>query len=281
MQHRLKESQRIFKKDIEVDMQGMKNELQQSIEYEQHRENVDEAKKRAVKQLMDYENFHQMVLGADLKPLKTGEVKELIEFGGPYSRKEVILNHANLNKNKNELSNFNQEIMENLNSIKNPNKSNEKEALIMDEETLKNELSKIPVPKNFREYKKIFKKLYNRDKPTPNSDLSLLIWLTLQPKTYYKRIYSVNFEIYYFVNIIDILLEWINDEERWKIRRNYFTWFLDFLTDVSNLSNFEFGLKSLFGKTESILLRKLLDLIGEKNENVVDYVEDLKKRFKQ
>lgn len=281
MQHRLKEKHKIHKKDIEVDMNDLRKELQQSIEYEKHRDNVDQAKKRAVKQLMDYDNFHQMVLGADLKPLQTQEVKDLIEIGATNSG-EIILNHTTGNKKKEVVKDiFNQEIFKNFKpERKNLDKEKKENETELTEDEIKQQMGEIPNPKNYREYNKIVNKIYNRDKPVNNSDFALIVWHTLQPKTYHRRIYSVNFEIGYLINIVDILLEWINDEEIWKERKNYFVWFLDFLTDLTNMSSFEFGLKSLFGKTESILLRKLLDLIAEKNENVVDFVEDLQFKFK-
>jgi hypothetical protein len=43
-----------------------KKDLKTAINEENHRSNVDRAKKKAVSQYMDYDNFHQMVLGADL-----------------------------------------------------------------------------------------------------------------------------------------------------------------------------------------------------------------------
>lgn len=43
-----------------------KKDLKIAINEENHRSNVDRAKKKAVSQYMDYDNFHQMVLGADL-----------------------------------------------------------------------------------------------------------------------------------------------------------------------------------------------------------------------
>ena len=43
-----------------------KRDLKIAINEENHRSNVDRAKKKAVSQYMDYDNFHQMVLGADL-----------------------------------------------------------------------------------------------------------------------------------------------------------------------------------------------------------------------
>lgn len=54
-----------------------KDELKVAINNENHRSNVDRAKKKAVTQYMDYDNFHQMVLGADLKGVKMVDVTEM------------------------------------------------------------------------------------------------------------------------------------------------------------------------------------------------------------
>jgi len=54
-----------------------KEELKDVIDKEDHRQNVDRAKKKSVTQHMDYDNFHQMVLGADLKGLKSKEITNL------------------------------------------------------------------------------------------------------------------------------------------------------------------------------------------------------------
>ena len=48
--------------------------LKDDIEFENKRVNVDSAKKIAVMQHMDYDNFHQMVLGANIKPMKAGQL---------------------------------------------------------------------------------------------------------------------------------------------------------------------------------------------------------------
>jgi hypothetical protein len=50
----------------------VKKELGDSINEENQRINVDSAKKKAVMYHMDYDNFHQMVLGANLKTIKRG-----------------------------------------------------------------------------------------------------------------------------------------------------------------------------------------------------------------
>ena len=53
-------------------------ELGFSIDEENKRVNVDSAKKRAVIQHMDYDGFRQMVLGANLKPIKQGEASNIV-----------------------------------------------------------------------------------------------------------------------------------------------------------------------------------------------------------
>lgn len=57
--------------------ESFKNELKDAIDKDNHRSNVDRAKKQAVSQYMDYDGFHQMVLGADLKGMKMTDVTEI------------------------------------------------------------------------------------------------------------------------------------------------------------------------------------------------------------
>ena len=51
-----------------------KKQLQRDIDFENKRVNVDSSKKLACMQHMDYDGFRQMVLGANLKPMKGGQV---------------------------------------------------------------------------------------------------------------------------------------------------------------------------------------------------------------
>ena len=48
--------------------------LKKSLAEEATKKNINDSKFRAVAQRMDYAGFHQMVLGANLKPTKAGEV---------------------------------------------------------------------------------------------------------------------------------------------------------------------------------------------------------------
>lgn len=59
-----------------------KYELKNAINDEFHRINVDSAKKKAVMQRMNYDGFHQMVLGADLKGMKPEEITNIQAKGG-------------------------------------------------------------------------------------------------------------------------------------------------------------------------------------------------------
>ena len=60
-------------------MAEVKEELGEAIDYENKRTNVDSAKKKAVLQHMDYDGFHQMVLGANLHPLKKGAAENMVK----------------------------------------------------------------------------------------------------------------------------------------------------------------------------------------------------------
>jgi hypothetical protein len=73
----------IKKKDIQLMNDDIlntfkyKNDLKDALNRENHRINIDSAKKKAVLQGMDYDGFHQMVLGADIKGIKTQELQDL------------------------------------------------------------------------------------------------------------------------------------------------------------------------------------------------------------
>ena len=59
-------------------MEHVVKELHNDINEASKHSNLDSAKKRAVMQHMDYENFRQMVLGAHLFPLKSGSTASII-----------------------------------------------------------------------------------------------------------------------------------------------------------------------------------------------------------
>lgn len=59
-------------------MDHVVKELHNDINEASKHSNIDSAKKRAVMQHMDYDNFRQMVLGAHLFPLKSGSTANII-----------------------------------------------------------------------------------------------------------------------------------------------------------------------------------------------------------
>ena len=70
-----------------------KEELKVAINEENHRSNVDRAKKKSCAQYFDYDKFHQMVLGADLKGMKMDDVIKI-------EPEKAILNPISELKNK-------------------------------------------------------------------------------------------------------------------------------------------------------------------------------------
>ena len=70
-----------------------KEDLKVAINEENHRSNVDRAKKKSCAQYFDYDKFHQMVLGADLKGMKLDDVIKI-------EPEKAILNPISEIKNK-------------------------------------------------------------------------------------------------------------------------------------------------------------------------------------
>ena len=74
--YQIKIKQEKFSED-KLTVSEVKKELGLAINEENQRINVDSAKKRAVIQHMDYDGFRQMVLGANLKPIKSTEATNI------------------------------------------------------------------------------------------------------------------------------------------------------------------------------------------------------------
>ena len=90
-QHEIKKQDQKLKQDNLVDSTKYKHELKDAINKEYHRINVDSAKKKAVVQRMDYDNFHQMVLGADIKGMKPEDIVYV-----KFDRTEKVLNSCSV-----------------------------------------------------------------------------------------------------------------------------------------------------------------------------------------
>ena len=68
--------------------QHVRGEMYDQINQENKRVNVDSAKKKACLQMMDYDGFRNMVLGANLMPVKPGAVNIF------KAQKNMEINHA-------------------------------------------------------------------------------------------------------------------------------------------------------------------------------------------
>lgn len=75
--YEIEKKEKQLKEDVLFNASNYKGQLKDALNVENHRVNVDSAKKKAVTQGMDYNGFHQMVLGANLKGSKTSELLEL------------------------------------------------------------------------------------------------------------------------------------------------------------------------------------------------------------
>ena len=73
-EYELKKQDLKLNEDLFQNPEKFKEELKEAINEENHRSNVDRAKKKSVSQYFDYDKFHQMVLGADLKGMKMDDV---------------------------------------------------------------------------------------------------------------------------------------------------------------------------------------------------------------
>ena len=69
-------------KEENLSCKNVQKDLYKDIDWENSRVNVDSSKKIACMQHMDYDGFHQMVLGANLKPMKKGQMERMFDPRG-------------------------------------------------------------------------------------------------------------------------------------------------------------------------------------------------------
>ena len=92
-EYELKKQDLKLNEELFENPEKFKEELKGAINEENHRSNVDRAKKKSVAQYFDYDKFHQMVLGADLKGMKMDDVIKI-------EPEKAILNPISELKNK-------------------------------------------------------------------------------------------------------------------------------------------------------------------------------------
>ena len=92
-EYELKKQECKLNENLFQNPEKFKEELKVAINEENHRSNVDRAKKKSCAQYFDYDKFHQMVLGADLKGMKMDDVIQI-------EPEKAILNPISEIKNK-------------------------------------------------------------------------------------------------------------------------------------------------------------------------------------
>lgn len=80
--YKVQRKQERLTKDL-MNVNKIKEQMPEAVDEENKRINVDSSKKRAVMQHMDYDGFHQMVLGANLKTVKDGAVMNIHNQSDP------------------------------------------------------------------------------------------------------------------------------------------------------------------------------------------------------
>ena len=278
MHFRLNQNNKLENHQVHSDISRMRGELEDSIKYEEHRKNVDTAKKTAVKQLMDYNNFHQMVLGADLKPIQTKEMKELVNAEG-YRPEKVYNIYGRLEDDED--TKRNRMI---LGAQEKAQKQLNEQNMLETEIKPENDGFQFFQATNFQEYKKLFEAALGR-KPCKETEIRLLEALQGQNRECYKKIFGIDFEVEYLVRVVDIMLDWLQDSSMFKEQRSKVVWFLEFLLELVKLRKFKMAIKEMLGSSDRITIKKFLDKFKEKTdiegeENPYDsYIEDLRKAY--
>ena len=276
MQYRL--NHKLRTKDLKSDFDQIGEELQASIQYEKHRDNVDRAKKRAVKQLMDYEQFEQMVKGADLKSLKTLEVKELVEMK-PKVKRTGVFNTTSELRQESKFLDKEVENKENQNNVE-PGTEAYPSQVLQNKEKVSEESKDIdfPVVKNFREFKKAIDQILGK-KPLIKEKETLLRFLQTIDENKYRRIFSINFEIQYLVIIFDILYERIIDSDFSKENYSEFRSVLEFLGDVAKIPGFNINIKKRLHSSEKLVLKRVLNVLEERAAEFEELVTKVRKSY--
>lgn len=242
---------------------------------------------------MDYANFEQMVLGADLKSVKSKELSSLVEMGKE-KRMDKVFNTIGTEESTLKVNNNKPEKKIDLEKLAMIGRKSAMLSEVGDTRSIAtditefNEEDDFPVAKNFREFKKYYDQIWSQvglqgqfEHGEDAAHVALLNWICKQPKSNYRKIFSIDFKIEYLVKLIDFLLLWVVDDNIYESQRNLFAKFLDFLINLTKMRGFDFGIKAMMKNGEKILMRKLLKLISEKNTDLFgDIVEELLLKFK-
>jgi hypothetical protein len=250
----IKKNERALTEDNLLDASKFRSQLKDAINNENFRTNVDSAKKRAVLQGMNYDGFHQMVLGANLKGLKT---KELQDFKPNNVIMNTVVTKNLLTKESDFLAN-------------NFVKENENE-IVKDEIFKTVNIIEQNDTNKLKEYLRNFKKQFKSEKVI-NSKINLL----LKFENFDLVINSDIIDSDFFLDLISTISNYFLSESKY-ISEEIKIDLLKLLDIVLNHSSFP-GLKKFIGKKHKANFTQLLEEREEKYFSEIstkDYYEKL------
>lgn len=283
--YRLKDG--LKSEDYNLSMNNIRHELEGSIEYEQHRDNVDQAKKRAVRQFMDYEGFRQMVLGADLKTINRDELKDLagVDKGKRFAQKVMYREDPNDDLRSPDVIQLNQGQAE-----------EDSQAQVMKQTTLKIEtptetLAGVrkqlyedddQIPRTFAEFKKSCEIILGKNQTEEREDI-LIKWMqNYVPTSQLGTLFTLDMDVQPLIWVVDIFDRITKNVIQGKVPadtvKSDLEWFLSFFSAVTTVRTFNVGIRTMIKPTERSELKKVLErivvILGEGSEfnKLVDVV---------
>lgn len=249
MQYRIGE--KIKPNELDFNMNNIKKELDGSIQYEIHRKNVDTAKKTACKQLVQYEQFEQLVKGADLVPVKTRELGQLFDMPERQNYTDIKYQYQNHTKNATN------------------------EAIEADENK---ETEAVPKPKqqyvveqvlDFRDFKKGYDHIYpekghTKETRSKESLEQLVMFVKNVEDAYFAKVFGYDFDVKYFIKFINSVNDSIVGCDEGMLSAQEYKFTVDFLKKISELKTFKVTVKGMLKKAEKHLIKHYLQKLVKK-----------------
>lgn len=207
---------------------------------------------------MDYDNFRQMVLGADIKPMRSSELMDISKKAVKETSNKDIVDNIFYNNNKN--NNIITTVHNNNNSIMNKKYNKENDNI--------NTVTDILDKNDYKKYIKILLKEYKNKDNTAITYLTNIID-TMNKSTDFNCIFTLDFEIEDFIIIINYFQNCVDD-----INTETYNKIVLFLNNISNIKRFNV-FKSLLRSNDIYLLK----LLFKKMENNGIDVLNIRKKF--
>lgn len=230
-----------------------KKELKDALNKENHRVNIDSAKKKAVMQRMDYDGFHQMVLGADIKGIKPNEI---ININTNSSIMNNIINQQKFGLEKDVFAkNFIPDIEK-----------------VLDKEGLVDGMNGLRIEDNKTKDLKVFTKQW-KAKGNVYEKIDLLLSLN-ELNVLENMLDNGVLQSDLFLDVIYTIGTYILDKNADEVRLNFLIGSLDVITKNKQFNN----LKKFLGKKHKTLYKGIQDVkdsIFEKDKNSLEIVDKI------